>query len=43
MPTLQPPLHLLRIQPAGELQAEALDEKKPEQGLLFWNWGMTGG
>lgn len=31
----RPPLHLLHILPAEEMKAEALDEKKPEQGLLF--------
>ena len=31
----RPPLHLLHILPAEEMRAEALDEKKPEQGLLF--------
>lgn len=31
----RPPVHLLRILPAEEMQAETLDEKNTEQGLLF--------
>lgn len=34
-PSPRPPVHLLRILPGEEMKAEALDEKKPEQGLLF--------